>query len=269
MISILYGTKRPEAANDLYEKSRVQILPNHRKNATFFARSQEVTQEETPRRNVLPKPFAGNLQEKSTGILLSDQIERSFSMKYNKKEFEQYPEIMNKEQMRVACHISKRTALYLLQANLIPHTSTGKKTRCYSIKKKDIIAFMCDREINPDKYIAPKNWYRSNKTSHSGPSIRIHPELSQTPEMFHQFYESMLSSFPDVMNVAQVVSFTGYNRRTVCQWIRLKKLRALQLSNKLMIPRNCLIEWLCSEEYDQIIRKSKIHIDMLWAMQQQ
>ena len=43
-------------------------------------------------------------------------------MKYDAKEFKKYPEIMNKEQMRIACHISKQTALYLLQFNLIPHT---------------------------------------------------------------------------------------------------------------------------------------------------
>ena len=29
-----------------------------------------------------------------------------------------FPDIMNKEQMRIACHISKRTALFLLQYNL-------------------------------------------------------------------------------------------------------------------------------------------------------
>lgn len=39
-------------------------------------------------------------------------------MKYDAKEFKQYPEIMNKEQMRIACHISKRTALYA------PHSRT-------------------------------------------------------------------------------------------------------------------------------------------------
>ena len=81
-------------------------------------------------------------------------------MKYDAKEFKRYPEIMSKEQMRIACHISKRTALYLLQFNLIPHTFTGKKTRCYAIKKSDVIAFMNDREVNPEKYIAPKNWYK-------------------------------------------------------------------------------------------------------------
>ncbi len=31
-------------------------------------------------------------------------------MKYDAKEFKRYPEIMSKEQMRIACHISKRSA---------------------------------------------------------------------------------------------------------------------------------------------------------------
>ena len=63
-------------------------------------------------------------------------------MTYDAKELEQYPEIMNKEQLRKACHISKRTAHYLLKFNLIPHVCTGKKTRCYAIKKRDVIDFI-------------------------------------------------------------------------------------------------------------------------------
>ena len=76
-------------------------------------------------------------------------------MRYNEKEFEKYSEIMNKEQLRKVCHISKYTALFILQSNLIPNTSSGKKTRCYAIKKSDIIHFINDREINPERYIAP------------------------------------------------------------------------------------------------------------------
>ena len=60
--------------------------------------------------------------------------------------------------MRIVCHISKRTALYLLQFGLIPSETTGKKTRCYKIKKFDVIAFMEDREVNPSKYIIPKTY---------------------------------------------------------------------------------------------------------------
>lgn len=48
-------------------------------------------------------------------------------MTYDAKELEQYPEIMNKEQLRKACHISKRTAHYLLKFNLIPTSAPGRK----------------------------------------------------------------------------------------------------------------------------------------------
>ena len=67
---------------------------------------------------------------------------------------------MNKEQLRKVCHISKRTAHYLLQFNLIPHVCTGKKTRCYAIKKRDVINFMINREVNPSRYIVPTSWYK-------------------------------------------------------------------------------------------------------------
>ena len=40
------------------------------------------------------------------------KTERSFVMTYDAEELEQYPEIMNKEQLRKVCHISKRTAHY-------------------------------------------------------------------------------------------------------------------------------------------------------------
>ena len=71
------------------------------------------------------------------------------SMKIDYNEFKNYPEIMNKEQLRIACHISKHTALYLLRSGLIPNETTGKKTRCYRIRKSDVIAFLKDRETNP------------------------------------------------------------------------------------------------------------------------
>ena len=40
----------------------------------------------------------------------------------------QYPETVQKEQFRIICHISKRTARYLLQSGLVPCVQSGKKT---------------------------------------------------------------------------------------------------------------------------------------------
>lgn len=169
--------------------------------------------------------------------------------------------------MRIACHISKRTALYLLQFNLIPHTCTGKKTRCYAIKKSDVIAFMNDREVNPEKYIAPKNWYKYGSEMVRPYKIRIHPPCAKDEKKLRRYYESKLAALPDVMDVAAAVDFTGYNRRTVCQWIRVGKLKALALLQKYMIPKCYLIDWLCSDDYNNTNRKSRRHIDMLWEAQ--
>jgi hypothetical protein len=221
--------------------------------STFLACLQENRQEQTEEPAQKKHPFG-------------PQCERSFAMKYDAKEFKNYPEIMTKEQMRIACHISKRTALYLLQFDLIPHTCTGKKTRCYSIKKSDIIAFMNDREINPEKYIAPDNWYRYGKVDVKAYKIRIQPPFPVDKEKSRRYYESKLAAQPDVVDVSFVVSFTGYDRRTVTQWIRNGKLKALTLPQKYMIPKCYLIDWLCSDAYNATNRKSCEHVDTLWEL---
>ena len=155
----------------------------------------------------------------------------------------------------------------LLQFNLIPHTCTGKKTRCYAIKKSDVIAFMNDREVNPEKYIAPKNWYKYGSEMVRPYKIRIHLPCAKDEKKLRRYYESKLAALPDVMDVAAAVDFTGYNRRTVCQWIRVGKLKALALLQKYMIPKCYLIDWLCSDDYNNTNRKSRRHIDMLWEAQ--
>ena len=185
-------------------------------------------------------------------------------MKIDLEILNECPEIMNKEQMRRACHISKRTALYLLQYNLIPNITTGKKTRCYKIKKSDVIAFILDREVNPDKYIAPENWYKYGNEMVKPYRIRILPDADLDPDELRAFYTDKLSELPDVFDVHRAVAFTGYNFRTVHQWIRKEKLKALNLNNKYMIPKCYFLDWLCSEEYNGTNRKTKIHTDMLW-----
>lgn len=60
---------------------------------------------------------------------------------------ETYPEKIGLEQMRVICHISKKTARYLLKSGLVPCIDTGKKTRQYIINTKDVIAYL--KSANP------------------------------------------------------------------------------------------------------------------------
>ena len=186
-------------------------------------------------------------------------------MKIDYNELKKYPEIMNKEQLRTVCHISKRTSLYLLRSGLIPNETTGKKTRCYRIRKSDVIAFLKDREAHPSKYLAPDNWYRYGISDMKDCKIHPMPDLPDR-ETLQAFYEERLSAFQDVMDVSAVVTFTGYNRRTVGEWIRKARLKAVLYNGRYIIPKNYLLDWLCSEEYNRITRKSEVHISTLWEI---
>ena len=57
------------------------------------------------------------------------------------------PEVMNKEQFFRICHISKSTALHLLKSGKVPCEWSGKKTRCYKIRKEDVKAYLEERAI--------------------------------------------------------------------------------------------------------------------------
>ncbi len=78
-----------------------------------------------------------------------------------------YPEKIGLEQMRVICHISKKTARYLLTSGLVPCIDTGKKTRQYIINTKDVIAYLKKRQSNPQRYTPPTGYYSASWNSGS------------------------------------------------------------------------------------------------------
>ena len=189
-------------------------------------------------------------------------------MRYDPKEFKKLPAIMNKEQLRTACHISKRTALYLLQSGLIPSETTGKKTRCYSIKKKDIIAFLKDKEENPSKYLPPENWYKygSENLKKKPYVIRYLPNNKATKQQMEDYYTLKLAEYLDVIDVDTICKITGYNRRTVGVWCRSGKLKYIMSNPKYLIPKRFLIDFLISDIHNNTLRKSKEHLAAIWEI---
>ena len=65
-----------------------------------------------------------------------------YGMKINDIDWSKVPDILAKEQVRLLCHCSKRTALYYLKSGKLPCIYSGKKTRCYKIRKEDLMAFI-------------------------------------------------------------------------------------------------------------------------------
>ena len=71
-------------------------------------------------------------------------------MNENAINWDSIPEIITKDQLYRICHISKSTALYLLQSGKITCEYSGKKTRCYKIRKADVITYLEERKVFPE-----------------------------------------------------------------------------------------------------------------------
>lgn len=175
----------------------------------------------------------------------------------------QYLEMVSKEQFRQITHISKATALHLLQNGLVPCKDTGKKTRRYTIHIDDVIFYMIDREVNPELYAAPKNWYK-NRLGHYEPDepfenwvIKLSDEERKA---FREYLEAQLKHYNDLMTVAEVIEVIGYSDTAIHRWCKNKKIKAFKPYGKFLIPKISLIEFLSFQQSFNIKRKTWKHV---------
>lgn len=169
-----------------------------------------------------------------------------------------YPRIISKDQLYRICHISKKTALYLLESGAIPCENSGKKTRKYKIRIDDVITFLQERESNPLAFKPPENYYRGTS---NGASLRKRIFIPQEliPEA-RTFFEDKLKRKNDVLTTSEVSKITGYSQKTVVDWYEKKEIKCFFIKNKLYFPKEYLIDFLLSERCNGINRKSKVHI---------
>lgn len=59
----------------------------------------------------------------------------------------------------------------------------------------------------------------------------LHPPCAKDEKKLQCYYEGKIAVLPDVNDVTTAVDFTGYNHRTVCQWIRVGKRQPLFAEN--------------------------------------
>jgi len=128
-----------------------------------------------------------------------------------------YPDIMSLDQMRIVCHISKKTARLLLQNGRIPHTNTGKKTHTYLIVKTAVINYLIERETTPRKYSKTKT---------------------------HNIIFSTLEEYPDILDVYQAAAIAGVAIKTVTAWARKNHFESFTRNNAYHIPKVSLVEYL-------------------------
>ena len=189
---------------------------------------------------------------------------------FMKSQFEYYEEIkrtfphtMSKDQFYQVAHISKATALYLLQSGLVPCKDSGKKTRRYTIKTTDVIAYLQDRILYPAKYAAPDGWYigrSTGKVKHR--EAGVNSIVYFTPEqrtLLQDYFREEMSDFEDLITVKEFADFLGYNPNSVVRWCNKLALKCFNVSGKYLIPKVCAIEFLATDTSLGVRRKSHRH----------
>lgn len=168
------------------------------------------------------------------------------------------PDIITKDQLYQICHISKSTALYLLKSGKIPCEYTGKKTRCYKIKKSDVITYLENRKVFPECYSAPAGWYKGNYT------VKMKTEVpEQVLENLKLYYTELFAGYPDVMTTTELSKVIGYGTTSINNWCNKGHLKAFKRKCTNHIPKVYLIEFFCSKYFRTIVRKSDWHIRVL------
>ena len=161
----------------------------------------------------------------------------------------QFPKTMNKDQFYRVAHISKATALYLLQSGAIPCKDTGKKTRRYTIKTDDVIEYLKQRAIYPDKYKASEGWYAKTAGGKKAKNLQTDYRITLTAEQtlqFEQFFETEMKDMADLLTTKELALFSGYKSTAIVTWCNSKKMKAFKIGGKFLIPKECAIKYLVS-----------------------
>ena len=163
------------------------------------------------------------------------------------------PEYISKEKLCKICKISKKSAAYYLENNLIPNENNGKATHKYMIKMTDVIAFLMDKEEYPAKYrvgYPPEQKLRIDKSQYDTDQLKA-------------FYTKKLSEYPDMLFISEISEITGYPHKRIVAWIQNEKIFSLKKDNRYIIPKSILINFISSSYYNYLHVMSQKHIGML------
>lgn len=171
----------------------------------------------------------------------------------------EYPETITKEQIYRILHISKRKAKWLLDIGYIKCKNSEKKTRKYTIKTKDLIKFLQDYEIHPEKYPIPEGYF-SNMIILPERSI-VFTDLMK--ERFRIMLENEWIGYADALTLMQISKMLGYSKSYMSKLLTQGKIKSIQNLNKRIVPKEWLIYFIVEAGYSSIRKKSQIHRDLL------
>ena len=121
-------------------------------------------------------------------------------------------EKLSAEQICKILHISKRKCAWMLQNGMIPCKDSGKKTRRYTVLRKDLDAYIKDSTAHPEKYFIPVTFTSNNPGKREPDKYYLYPH--QVPEDFRPWLDDQWYDLPDVITPKDVETILGYEHES-------------------------------------------------------
>lgn len=163
---------------------------------------------------------------------------------------------VSKEQFRRECHISKATALWLIQSGLITAIDSQRKTDRYLIARTDVENYLRAREMDPKKY-------RYRKSEKKPSPINIKKYSQGRARKLQNAAEVAWRDAPDMLGLSEVTRLLGYREKVVQEWRKTLGLRTVRISRNVYFPKKYLIDFMTSPEFLTVEPKSAEHLALL------
>ena len=178
------------------------------------------------------------------------------------------------EQLYKMLHISKRKAAWMLNNGIIPCQIRPTKTHRYIILREDVEAYLQKKRVERRKEI-PVGIFNAKPTKQKVVINNHHPMdtvnvmdcyitiADECKDDFKAHVEKRLKYFPDAITADKAGEIMGYARNTVIAYIQQKRIFAVQISGKYIIPKSALAEFLVTDYAFEIIHKSTWHMNTI------
>ena len=187
-----------------------------------------------------------------------------YTESYYKELLKLCPDTISKEQLYKLCHISKRAAKYYLDLGIIRCTNNGKATHRYTIRTKDAIAFMKNRDADPELFRLSN--LRRVYGEHSSVRTIVYDE--ETLLLYRKLLEEICAPYPDLLTMKNVMKLTGYTEKTVGTWKAKGEITWFRNDKTYYTPKECLIDFMMSTHFRSIAHKSSEHLKIQRKLRQ-
>jgi len=181
---------------------------------------------------------------------------------------------MSLEQLYKMLHISKRKAAWMLNNGIIPCQIRPTKTHRYIILREDVEAYLQKKRAERRKEI-PVGIFNAKPTKQKVVINNNRPMdavdlaecfitiADECKDEFRAHVEKRLQYFPDAITADKAADIMGYAKNTVHSYIQQKRIFAVQISGKYILPKSALVEFLVDDFAFEIIHKSTWHMNTI------